>query len=345
MEANYNYYAIDLADIWSFERSLFLNSESSEKFAKRIIDNIQTKIIANDKPSFRLIDSHKENKDFKKYYDRNLNSYINACRDICELYILDYFFSNKSCFQYDQSIILDKDESDFDFWFALKLRQYENKIIIIDTFLIYQLEQSFNSDIKAFLKFLKLNIRQYQDTLFTNRIVKTVNEYMNNYGNEGVKGEDSNNTKGINRLSNKKERKIEGKLHSLLLRKVYENPQYLNKDKNRKGLKNIFVKLKEEKFIDKKTNLENFRSIFQNKEITNKKRIIWTGSIIELNWLVKYLVYKSKKVCDIKNDIWLITAKCFISKSLIEFTVSQLKNASGNKLERKELLESILTEL
>lgn len=97
-----------------------------------------------------------------------------------------------------------------------------------------------------------------------------------------------------------------------------------------------FKKLKTNSYIDSNISWENFKAIFGAREIP-------PGSNKELQWFVKYLVYTSQKVVDLDKDIWLITIKCFINKNDKEFTESQLRNVSVDRLDREELVESILS--
>ena len=103
-----------------------------------------------------------------------------------------------------------------------------------------------------------------------------------------------------------------------------------------------FQLLKEHAFIDTATELEQFKTIFRNKEITPQKRIKWIGSTKELQWFIKELMYESQKIVDLKNDIWLITASCFVDKNGKEFMDSQLRTASGKRLKRKDQLVQIV---
>jgi len=69
---------------------------------------------------------------------------------------------------------------DFDFWFALKLRQFESKLSEIKNFLNFQLEANFNNSIIELAEFLKISIRQYQSKFLKKRVVETLKDWIEN---------------------------------------------------------------------------------------------------------------------------------------------------------------------
>lgn len=74
-------------------------------------------------------------------------------------------------------------------------------------------------------------------------------------------------------------------------------------------LTDFFNSLKGQGFISDKTNLAAFRKIFTNQ--LPAPPIIWTGSLEELDYLIKYLHLIIKVIEPIKRNIWLITSNCF----------------------------------
>ena len=72
IEANFTNYNIDLADIWDFERELFLNNQNSEEKASELINKIQIEIIKKTEPLFdnSYADNNEDNCD---YYKRNID--------------------------------------------------------------------------------------------------------------------------------------------------------------------------------------------------------------------------------------------------------------------------------
>ncbi len=231
-----------------------------------------------------------------------------------------------------QNYLITKKSSDFDFWFALKLRQYQMELKQIPIFLNYHLKNSFNNDNKAFGEFLKLIILQYKKVFFNKRVSKKVKDYYKLFF-----------LTLENKRSMTKVRKPLTSYDTLALVAIQNNPLYI---KNRiVYFMDIWLALKKENFIDNHTSFENFKAIFKEHPIDPKNRIKWTGTNKELQWFIKYLAYESKKAVDLDKDIWVITIKCFIRNCGKEFTESQLRNASGKRLDRKELIEAILRDL
>ncbi|WP_027393526.1 hypothetical protein [Aquimarina latercula] len=228
-----------------------------------------------------------------------------------------------------KNITITSKHTDFDYWFALKLRQYQMSLKNIPKFLDYHLSKSFNNDKKHFNEFLKLTLLQYQKIFFNKKVSKMVKNYLN-----------TNLVSIKHTFQNNKPRKPKTNYQTLIL-KGYQNDTSFIKN-NIVYFVDILYTLKKENFIHKKTSFESFKNIFKDQPIESSDRIKWTGTIKELQWFVKYLVYDSKKVVDLDKDIWLVTMRCFVNKTGEEFTESQLRNASGNNITRKRLLESIL---
>jgi hypothetical protein len=53
-------------------------------------------------------------------------------------------------------------------------------------------------------------------------------------------------------------------------------------------------------------------------------------------------MYESQKIENLKNDIWLTTACCFVDKNGNDFSDTQLRTASGKNLNRKDGLSKIV---
>lgn len=84
--------------------------------------------------------------------------------------------------------------------------------------------------------------------------------------------------------------------------------KYTNNDSTRlPDLMNALIKAN---FIDKETEIKQFRKIFSGNEID--KQIIWIGNISELSYFIKTIHNVHRKIDDTKQKIWEITSKCFI---------------------------------
>ncbi|WP_281989490.1 hypothetical protein [Aquimarina aggregata] len=228
-----------------------------------------------------------------------------------------------------KDITITSNHTDFDYWFALKLRQYQMKLKSISAFLNYHLSYSFRNNRSKFNNFLELVLLQYQDIFFNKKLTKTVKKYRKNHLSLTERKNISN-----------KIRKPRTDYNTFQLKMLKHNRNYIKE--NIVNFMDIWFALKKENFIDKHTSFENFKAIFKNQPIEPSNRIKWIGTNKELQWFVKYLVYDSKKVVYLDKDIWLIAIQCFVKEGEKEFTELQLRNATGNKLDRKEFLRTIL---
>ena len=163
-DANFKYYEIDLADIWIFEREEFIAGNTENRQAQRILDLIQTYIVKYADPCFGkeiIKDSH-------DYYFKNLYEYNDA--DLKGRYYLESFFLNFKCYEYRQSIILSREEIDFNYFFALKLKQYKDNLFEVENFLKYQFtEKNQGQNLSDFRIFIETMILQYS-TMFADKL-------------------------------------------------------------------------------------------------------------------------------------------------------------------------------
>jgi hypothetical protein len=323
MGANYNYYKIDIVDIWQYEQDQFLDGSTSEELARSIIDSAEDLIIRRGMASFKVDLGVNISERDRSYYFRNLNAYKRASKTLIGRYKINYFFKKDSCYQFDQQIIINQENPDFDFWFALKLGQYDSKLIEIKNFLVYQLEEAFNKDLVRFIDFLKLEMKQYLDTIFDDRITETIDSWI--------------------KEKNSLNRKIRGRYVTLKLKELASSPNYFLKNKN--TFNGVFNRLIENEFIHKDTLFTDFKRIFEDGLVHESKRIIWTGTNKDLHWFMNYLVKDSKKVELHRNDIWVVANKCFVDENRMEFGTDPLRWAKGNDIKRKNLLESILAKI
>ncbi|WP_412560611.1 hypothetical protein [Winogradskyella sp. MIT101101] len=320
MATNHNYYEIEIADIWQYEQHEFLSDKSSDDLAKKIINKAEEVIIKEGEESFTVdLDNVKS----RAYYERNLNEYRKSSNTLKGRYNNNFFFNKQVCYQYDQNIIITQESSDFDFWFALKLRQYDSKLIEVKNFLEYQLERAFNKDLVRFIDFLKLEMKQSSDTIFNDRITETIDRWI----------------KDKNSLN----RKLKGKYSSLRLRQLNTNPDYLQK--NSHVLNKVLKHLKVNNFIHEDTLFTDFIRIFEGNIIPKNKRIVWTGTNKDLKWFMDYLSEGSNKIEYHKHDKWIVVNMCFLNKENQEFGKNVLRKSSGDDEARKKLLESILTKI
>ena len=337
MEPNYTYYEIHTADIWSYERAVFLDGKSTEDIAREVLDKIQPVICERAKPVLGIERYNRGDAEYRRYYQRNVNTFIKSIGNLEELYRIDYFFFKDQLYQYDYDIIMNPGDRDFEFWFALKLRQYDGNIFSIADFLTYQLTKNFEGNTKDFLQLLKLTLRQYRGKLLSEKVVETVSEWIDDHKKA--------DTEKAARRSNKEEKKPDARFHTFLLKAYERDIHYFTK--NIHSFLEAFKELKSPShhFIAENTSLEDFKTIFQNRHVPKNKRIVWIGSNKELQWFVKILNYDLRYIADLKNDIWIVTTQCFVKSNGDDFREDQLRNASGKRRDRYELLTSILSKL
>jgi hypothetical protein len=82
--------------------------------------------------------------------------------------------------------------------------------------------------------------------------------------------------------------------------------KYTNNDSTR--LPDLMNALIIANFIDKETEIKQFRKIFSGNEIDIQ--IIWIGNISELSYFIKSIHNVHKKIEDTKQQIWKITSQC-----------------------------------
>jgi len=181
LEVVFKYYEVGTFQIWDYEKYLFLDGVSSEEHMWKVMEGIHHILIRNVQPSFTQKDYEQRDQKFKDKYDRDDKRYAEAFSNLKEVCRLNYFMIGDNMYEYSREVIIDPSHEDFDFWFALKLRQYKDKILEIDNFLDHQLKESFDLRFVKFKRFLILNIRQYRKEFFAEQIVETVEEWVQHY--------------------------------------------------------------------------------------------------------------------------------------------------------------------
>jgi|GEM_PF-3423084 len=368
-------YDIDTADVWNYEReNLLFLEENNHTLAKTLLNKLKEIIVQREKADFRLEDYDSGDEKFRVYYTRNMQQYLDSFKSLKGQYEIEHFFDNKgSCYSYDCPIIISIGDPDYDFWFTLRLRQYDGKISDIEKYLNYQLKINFNQDNSEFLKFLNLCLRQYSENL-SNKVIPTVREWMENEikllnnAEEVLKGDKKENSdkeirSEIDKLTsitetlketlgkNGNQRKgnkdvITGYVeHDSFKLKGVENFQVYFEE-NGVVLTGILKELRKD-FFDDSTTYQQFKDILSGGKIKSEKRISWKGSFKGLEIFVSLLNYNLKKIEPVKNGIWCTTCACFTKKGK-EIEINQLSKARTTKIKEKilkETLEKILIKL
>lgn len=321
MEPNYTYYPIDTSDVWSYIREKVILGEYPPKAAELLIDKIQPLIITDCDPSFEVEMYDLGSESEKNYYSLQVEKYKKAINNIPDKFRLDYFFHQLNCYQYDRKIIIKKDNPDFDYWFALKLSQYDEKIYEIPNFLQYHLNKSYKERPDKFNDFLKHIIRQYAPKYLSDNISVTVNEWFHKQFSKEKAIRKSNRYEGSFVLTNENI--------------IISEP---------KKIKDLLDDLKKGRFINETANIEKGKSIFSGKPIKKNDRLIWIGTNYELKVFIQGLSNFQKISIPIKG-IWDITCNCFVNKNNKEYKTDQLRNATGKKNERTNYLNSLIEKI
>lgn len=355
MEPNYTHYEIDTCDIWLFEEYAFANEQVTQEHAQTLLTRIREIIIRNTKPIDISNGYGKDAKVTHRYLWNKIKMYGEASQSLEQQFTLGYFLARDGMYQYYYNIFLDPTWDNFEYWFALKLRQYAGRLSEIASFLAYQLEKNFQGGETDILHFLKLCLQQYSPELLSDKVTITVEEWMSDQLKQSATSEpkdsasstepetDTQKEETKSQRSNKGEEKRESEFNSFLL-KAFDKDKLMFKKGNNPFL-DVLIELKKspKPFIAGKTTKDQFYAIFQNKKITPKNRIVWIGTNVELQWFVKILNYDLEVIEDLKNDVWVTTAKCFVKRNGSDYTDSQLRTAQGTKLDRQERLKKILS--
>jgi hypothetical protein len=325
-----NLYSINTADIWENEKSIVFSEYCNETIAINLLTNLREIIELKGECDFHFESYEKGDDSFKDYYSRKMNLFLDSHLDFKELCSIDFFFDAKgNCFSFHTPIEITKNDSNFDYWFALYLRQFDNNIIEIDNFLNFQLLGNFENNYREFKKFLVICLRQYGE-LISSKVMLTSQEWLENHPYN--KSQTRRNNKGVeSNYIPKRSFKLKGveDFNSYFEKKVMELPE-------------IMKDLKKE-FVHDTTKIQQLKDILSGIEIKSTNRINWIGSFKELNMFVSILNYDLNKIEPLKNGIWEIACFCF-TKNGKEISVSQLSNANGKETKRLKLF-SILEKL
>lgn len=93
-------------------------------------------------------------------------------------------------------------------------------------------------------------------------------------------------------------------------------------------------------FIDRSTTLATFNKVFKNQLPANP--IKWLGNLSELYYLIKAL-QKEKKINRTGNEVWKITANCFVDANGNKYISSKFKGQKNPKYTSK--LDAIVAHL
>ena len=343
MEVIFDYYEINTIDIWPFEAQQYLLGNRTDEQTYRLKSILETQIIKTRKEQIKLhktvtiepivtVADYDKNTNKKLWLKHVQGFKIATClRDQVRL---DYFFfldkgGLDSCCLLQQDIIIDRQNDAFDLWFVLKLGQYKDGLKYINEFLNYQLQESFQNDIEKYNSFLYILIKQYKNEFLNEELIELTIEWLS---------------------KNYKKRDLTGEISTYYLKKVKENPLFLETGDGLTYIQEILISLRNEKFIENKTDLKSFMKLFKSKVLDENENIVWIGTKVELRWFVELIIQKN--IClEIKGiDKWLIAQKCFSCQKK-DGTIEAINDylsiseARGKETNRKEILDKNLKKL
>tara|TARA_R110001592_G_scaffold237306_11_gene496366 strand:+ start:22264 stop:23244 length:981 start_codon:yes stop_codon:yes gene_type:complete len=315
------YLELDIANIYYTNRTALRSGKIPSDIGDKFVGFLQDEISDKGQISYSSETYENGNDNDKKYYFKLHSDYKKVSDNYKDALNLEYFISLKGSYEYFQSIKIETTNANFPFWFALKLFTLEEDLTLIDKFLSFQ-KKHFESAAE-YSNFLKPLLNQYNQKLFSNALVRTVEDWIcidEKRGDVGAKNHKPANIKKV----------ICG---SFLLKPLYTISDHQDR------VSKVFQELKRNNFISKDSSINTFFHFLSNESITKNKRIKWIASNVTLRWfilnLLPYVEYVGK-------DHWHITIKCFVKSDSSEYTTEMLRKANSSKLGQHELLKSIL---
>ena len=283
-----------------------------------------------------------DNDSNKEYWLRHVKEFKNATslKDKVRLHYFNILDKGlDSFFSLTQEITIDRENDDFDFWFALKLGQYKGGVKYLNDFLKHHLQETFESDIEHYKSFLHILLKQYKNEFLNEDIIELSNEWLS-----------MNTVKIDGHEIIEKKRTLTGQISTFYLKKVEEKPLFLETGGGLICIQEILFSLKKEKFIDNETDFKAFIKIFKGKALSEKEKIVWIGTKVELRWFVELIIKKNICFDIIGVDKWIIAQKCFLylkkGKSIEAINdYLSISDARGKETNRKEILNKNLEKL
>ena len=260
-------YDINTFEIWDNEQRIVFSENCNNKVAIRMLTYLREIIELKGDYDLYKDEYEKGDDSFKNYYSRKMNLFLESSLDFKELYGLEFFFDSKgNCFSFHTSVLITKNDSNFDYWFAFFLRQYDQNIFEIHNFLEYQLLRNFNSNFSEFAAFLKLCLRQYSDILSA-KVFQTAQDWLDEKADENTI---------IARKSNKSVESNFVPKHSFKLKDVDDFKEYFVKKAN--DFSEIINELRKD-FVHESTRVQQLKDILSGIEI-DPKNTVFTPAII-----------------------------------------------------------------
>ncbi len=195
-EPCYESYEINTLDIWYYEKYQYLSEGTPDEDIRLLKDRLEELIIYTNKwqkeegnqitvePFSDL--ARYDSGEHKGYYERHLRDWQEA-KTLRERIILAFFSVNDEFFSLLQTIYVSPSHSNFDYWLALKLSQYEKGLKYISKFCEYNLKHIYDNDFEKFKGLLEVSIRQYKNNLISENISFYVEHWIKDYESNSQK--------------------------------------------------------------------------------------------------------------------------------------------------------------
>lgn len=318
---NHLNYEIDLRNIWEYEREVFIPNDKSILDQDDLVAEIRQLII--DAVPSRAIYKTSEN---ESKFDEDYKNFEDCRPSFVNEYKLPYFFHHDVYYSYTEKLIIKREIHNYDYWFALKLRQYDWDLFKIDKFLTFQLVRYYTNNKSTFTDFLDLLLLKYNDKqMISERVIKTVQIWI---AKNSIAKKDEKSDLEINSPD------------SFTLIKFQFNKNYFKE--NSYHIIEIIEELKTAGFIYQNCNPDHFIAILSGKKIDKNNRVNWKKNVKSLNCFINLLM-DFQKVEQFITGKWYTASKCFLVKGK-EMAPHKLAKPGGAVIKIVEL-ENIVNKI
>ena len=185
-EPCFEYHKIDTFDIWEYERQKYLENNSNDEHITNLKKRYEEVIIYTNRWQKKedaavtvapFTDIHRfDNGKHKGYFDRNIRDLHNA-NTTKDHVALNYFMVRDDLFSFKQTIYINPNHRNFDYWFSLKLGQYTEGLKYLNGFLNSTLKELFNNDFKSCIEFIEVAMLQFEK-LLSPSLMKLISKWI-----------------------------------------------------------------------------------------------------------------------------------------------------------------------
>lgn len=371
------YYKIDLGQIWYHEASEYILGKISDESIRFLKERFEELIVST---YLQQINEKRNNKSFHQtiipvvtlsgfnekqqpYALRQINE-LKKCRSLSDFIEIGLFTYQGNVFSHEQTIYISPKLIDFEFWFALKIKQYECGLKFLKFLLEFNSAVIFKNNFKGYKSVLDIILAQYSREYFSNELTVALKDWIAIYSKNNNSSSYSNSTNEMYETFVSDEVFLFG--HSKLSKQVdldYRTffLKYLLKNRSLFDPENsFFVELIEffqgmhSTFLHSNTTYDQFISLFKPADIKPEEKIIWIGTLFELYWFIRMI--EKREICAHLGGTakWKIALLCFnlqINRGekkgeIIEITsFKRISDASGTESLKTDKLTQLTLDL